>query len=135
MTSTSRTPSSAVSTCSQVGAAAGACCSSRTWSSTERGTAINTHPHVVAAAATALLKAGAREVVVAEGPGHRRDIEYLLAGTGLTDVLKDLRLRFVDLNHDDVRQRAAEEPLHRARRRCGCRSNCCSRTSSSRCRS
>jgi uncharacterized protein (DUF362 family) len=70
----------------------------------ESGAAINTHPHVVAAAATAFLKAGAREVVVGEGPGHRRDIEYLLAGTGLSDVLEDLRLRFVDLNHDDVRQ-------------------------------
>ena len=70
----------------------------------ESGGAINTHPHVVAAAATAFLKAGAREVVVGEGTGHRRDVEYLLAGTGLSDVLKDLRLRFVDLNHDDVRQ-------------------------------
>jgi uncharacterized protein (DUF362 family) len=70
----------------------------------EAGTAINTHPHVVAAAATALLKAGAREVVVAEGPGHRRDIEYLLAGTGMDDVLQDLRLRFIDLNHDDVKE-------------------------------
>lgn len=70
----------------------------------ESDTAINTHPHVVAAAATAFLKAGAREVVVGEGPGHRRDIEYLLAGTGLGDVLQDLRLRFVDLNHDDVRE-------------------------------
>jgi uncharacterized protein (DUF362 family) len=70
----------------------------------ESDLAINTHPHVVAAAATAFLRAGAREVVVGEGPGHRRDIEYLLQGTGLDDVLKDLRLRFVDLNHDDVRE-------------------------------
>jgi uncharacterized protein (DUF362 family) len=70
----------------------------------EPNTAINTHPLVVAAAAQACLKAGAREVVVGEGPGHRRDIEYLLAGTGLEDVLRDLRLRFVDLNHDDVRR-------------------------------
>jgi uncharacterized protein (DUF362 family) len=67
------------------------------------GTAINTHPLVVAGAAAAFLTAGAREVVVGEGPGHRRDIEYLLAATGLQDQLKDLRLRFVDLNHDDVR--------------------------------
>jgi uncharacterized protein (DUF362 family) len=70
----------------------------------ESDLAINTHPHVVAAAATAFLRAGAQEVVVGEGPGHRRDIEYLLQGTGLDDVLKDLRLRFVDLNHDDVRE-------------------------------
>ena len=68
----------------------------------EAGTVINTHPHVVAGAATAFLRAGAREVVVGEGPGHRRDIEYLLTATGLADVLADLRVRFVDLNHDDV---------------------------------
>jgi uncharacterized protein (DUF362 family) len=66
------------------------------------GTVINTHPLVVAGAATAFLKAGARQVVVGEAPGHRRDIEYLLAVTGLADHLKDLRIRFVDLNHDDV---------------------------------
>jgi len=69
----------------------------------EANTAINTHPAVIAAAAEALLKAGAREVVVGEGPGHRRDIEYLLEGTGLDEKLRDLKLRFVDLNHDDVR--------------------------------
>jgi uncharacterized protein (DUF362 family) len=66
--------------------------------------AVNTDPRVVAAAAEAMLKAGAREVVVGEGPGHRRDVEYLLEGTGLQDVLTDMRLRFVDLNHDDVRR-------------------------------
>jgi uncharacterized protein (DUF362 family) len=65
--------------------------------------AINTHPLVVAGAATAFLRAGAREVVVAEGPGHRRDIEYLLSVTGLADQLRDLKIQFVDLNHDDVR--------------------------------
>lgn len=69
----------------------------------EPGTAINTHPLVVAGAAVAFLSAGAREVVVGEGPGHRRDTEYLLTSTGLYDHLRDHRLRFVDLNHDDVR--------------------------------
>jgi uncharacterized protein (DUF362 family) len=70
----------------------------------EAHTAINTHPLVVGAAASACLRAGAREVVVGEGPGHRRDVEYLLAGTGMDDVLRDVRVRFVDLNHDDVRE-------------------------------
>jgi uncharacterized protein (DUF362 family) len=69
----------------------------------EAGQAINTHPLVVAGAATALLRAGAREVVVGEGPGHRRDIEYLLTSTGLLDHLRDAKVQFVDLNHDDVR--------------------------------
>ena len=69
----------------------------------EPGTAINTNPLVVAGAASALLTAGAAQVVVGEGPGHRRDIEYLLVSTGLLDQLRDHKLRFVDLNHDDVR--------------------------------
>jgi uncharacterized protein (DUF362 family) len=68
----------------------------------EPGTAINTHPHVVAGAAIACQKAGASEVVVGEGPGHRRDIEYILTSTGLSDQLREQRIRFVDLNHDDV---------------------------------
>lgn len=69
----------------------------------EPGTAINTHPHVVAGAAIACRRAGARDVVVGEGPGHRRDVEYLLASTGLGDCLDQAGVRFVDLNHDDVR--------------------------------
>jgi uncharacterized protein (DUF362 family) len=68
----------------------------------EPGTAINTHPHVVAGAAIACRRVGASEVVVGEGPGHRRDIEYLLTSTGLSDQLREQRIRFVDLNHDDV---------------------------------
>ncbi|HUR20823.1 MAG TPA: DUF362 domain-containing protein [Vicinamibacterales bacterium] len=70
------------------------------------GTVINTHPLVVAGAATAFLRAGAREVVIGEAPGHRRDVEYLLSVTGLADHLREMRLRFVDLNHDDVRMTA-----------------------------
>ncbi len=70
----------------------------------EAGHAINTHPLVVAGAATALLRAGAREVAVGEGPGHRRDIEYLLTSTGLLEHLADAKVRFVDLNHDEVRE-------------------------------
>jgi uncharacterized protein (DUF362 family) len=68
----------------------------------EPGTAINTHPLVVAGAAVACRRAGAADVVVAEGPGHRRDIEYLITSNGLWDQLKEHKLRFVDLNHDDV---------------------------------
>jgi uncharacterized protein (DUF362 family) len=69
----------------------------------EAARVINTHPALVAGAAQALLRAGAAEVVVAEGPGHRRDIEYLVTATGLFDHLRDVGVRFVDLNHDDVR--------------------------------
>jgi uncharacterized protein (DUF362 family) len=70
----------------------------------EAGHAINTHPLVVVSAAVALRSAGAREVVVAEGPGHRRDVEYLLTSTGLFGHLREIGVSFVDLNHDDVRE-------------------------------
>jgi uncharacterized protein (DUF362 family) len=70
----------------------------------EPGTVINTNPNVVVGAAIALKRAGAKNVVVAEGPGHRRDIEYLTTSTGLYDHLREERLPFVDLNHDDVRR-------------------------------
>jgi len=70
----------------------------------EAGTAINTDPRVVIGAAVAFRRAGAASVVVGEGPGHRRDTEYLLTSTGLYDHLQDERIRFVDLNQDDVRE-------------------------------
>lgn len=65
---------------------------------------INTHPAVIAAAVEAFRRLGAREVVVAEGPGHRRDTEHLVAASGLFRTLTDLGARYVDLNHDDVRE-------------------------------
>ena len=63
---------------------------------------INTHPALVDAAITAFRRSGAREVIVAEGPGHRRDNEYLLRASGLYDVIKEHATRYVDLNSDDV---------------------------------
>ena len=64
---------------------------------------VNTHPTLVAAAIEAFRRAGARQVVVAEGPGHYRDTEHLLTATGLHAVLREHRTRYVDLNNDDVR--------------------------------
>ncbi|MGH7542760.1 MAG: DUF362 domain-containing protein, partial [Gemmatimonadota bacterium] len=46
---------------------------------------INTHPAVVAAAIEVFRSLDA-DVVVAEGPGHRRDNEYLLTATGIGEV-------------------------------------------------
>ena len=71
----------------------------------EPGTVINTDPRVVVGAAVAFRRAGAREVIVAEGPGHRRDLEYLAATTGLLELLRSERVALVDLNHDDVHER------------------------------
>jgi uncharacterized protein (DUF362 family) len=69
----------------------------------ESGTTINTHPVIVAAAIEAFRRVGASDVVVGEGPGHRRDTEYLLAASGLGEHLRELRVPFIDLNLDDVR--------------------------------
>jgi uncharacterized protein (DUF362 family) len=66
-----------------------------------RDKVINTHPHVVAAAIELCRREGAAEVIVAEGPGHCRNVEYLVAASGLGDVLRHYKVPFVDLNHDE----------------------------------
>ena len=63
---------------------------------------INTNPALVGVVAQAFRQLGARSVIVAEGPGHRRDNAYLLAASGLLDMMRDLRVPYVDLNTDDV---------------------------------
>ncbi|MGB0910652.1 MAG: DUF362 domain-containing protein [Nitrospirales bacterium] len=59
---------------------------------------INTHPLVVRAAIESFLSLGAREVVVGEGPGHRRDVLQILEESGLGPILHEDRIPFVDLN-------------------------------------
>ncbi len=68
------------------------------------GGVINTNPVLVAAAVQAFRRLDAGEVIVAEGPGHRRDTEYLLTASGLRDVLRDTGARYVDLNLDSARR-------------------------------
>lgn len=66
-----------------------------------RDKVINTNPLVVAAAIELCQREGAAEVTVAEGPGHWRNVEYLVQASGLGDVLRHYRVGFVDLNHDE----------------------------------
>jgi uncharacterized protein (DUF362 family) len=66
-----------------------------------RDKVINTHPHVVAAAIELCRREGAAEVIVAEGPGHWRNVEYLVSASGVGDVLRHHRVPFIDLNHDE----------------------------------
>ncbi len=66
-----------------------------------RDKVINTHPNVVAAAIELCRREGAAEVLVAEGPGHWRNVEYLVSASGLGDVLRHYQVPFVDLNHDE----------------------------------
>jgi uncharacterized protein (DUF362 family) len=67
-----------------------------------RGAEVNTNPLLVGAAADAFLKLGAKRVIVAEGPGHQRDTYLVLAESGLEEQLRERRLRFVDLNRDEI---------------------------------
>jgi uncharacterized protein (DUF362 family) len=66
-----------------------------------RDKVINTHPHIVAAAIELCRREGAAEIIVAEGPGHWRNVEYLVSASGLGDVLRHYKVPFVDLNHDE----------------------------------
>ncbi len=66
------------------------------------GDAINTHPQVVLATVEAFRRAGAASVVVAEGPGHQRDTQLVLAESGYESLLRQEKIRFVDLNRDEL---------------------------------
>ncbi|HSE58365.1 MAG TPA: DUF362 domain-containing protein [Nitrospiraceae bacterium] len=60
---------------------------------------INTHPLVLRGAIEAFLGLGAASVMVAEGPGHRRDTLAVYEESGLADVLTEDRIAFHDLNY------------------------------------
>jgi uncharacterized protein (DUF362 family) len=70
----------------------------------DASTAINTDPRLVAAAVLAFRRLGADSVTVAEGPGHRRDTEYVVRQSGLFDALRSVEAPFVDLNVAPLRR-------------------------------
>lgn len=67
-----------------------------------RETVVNTDPRFVAAAAEAVQALGASEVLIGEGPGHRRDTLGMAEEAGYFDAIEGFENRFVDLNRDDV---------------------------------
>jgi uncharacterized protein (DUF362 family) len=66
-----------------------------------RDKVINTDPRFVSAVIEMCKQEGASEVIVAEGPGHWRNVEFLVEASGLGDVLRRHGVAFVDLNHDE----------------------------------
>jgi uncharacterized protein (DUF362 family) len=66
-----------------------------------RDKVINTDPRFVSAVIELFKREGASEIVVAEGPGHWRNVQFLVNESGLGDVLRAHGVRFVDLNHDE----------------------------------
>jgi uncharacterized protein (DUF362 family) len=67
-------------------------------------TAINTEPRLVAATVLAIRRLGAASVRVAEGPGHRRDVQDVVVRSGLADALAGVDAPFVDLNLAAIRR-------------------------------
>ena len=53
---------------------------------------------------------------VGEGPGHRRDTEYVVRTSGLLDVVRDVDAPFTDLNTAGVVRQALNSFLHATRR-------------------
>src|SRR5438105_10324307 len=66
------------------------------------GSVINTDPRLVAAAVIAVRRLGAASILVGEGPGHRRDTEYVVSRSGLSGHLREVGAGFVDLNTDRI---------------------------------
>ncbi|HKE22983.1 MAG TPA: DUF362 domain-containing protein, partial [Bryobacteraceae bacterium] len=66
------------------------------------GNAINTHPMLVLAAVETFRRLGAKSVVVAEGPGHQRDTQLVLSQSSYQESLREEKIRFVDLNRDEL---------------------------------
>jgi len=65
----------------------------------------------VGAAASAFLALGAKTVLVGEGPGHQRDTVLVLAEGGLEAELRERRIRFVDLNRDEIGKVPLQTPF------------------------
>jgi uncharacterized protein (DUF362 family) len=63
---------------------------------------INTDWRLIAAVVEMCRLEGAAEVIVAEGPGHWRNVGYLLEQSQLGAALRRLDVSFVDLNHDEA---------------------------------
>jgi uncharacterized protein (DUF362 family) len=66
------------------------------------GRPVVTNPAVVIAAAEAFRRRGAAKVIVADGPSLQRDAWQIVDAIGLTSLLAEHSLEFVDLNLADV---------------------------------
>jgi uncharacterized protein (DUF362 family) len=73
---------------------------------------VTPHPAVLEALVRQLRSAAAADAMlcVADGPGHERDTEHVLARTGVGAVLAGLGVPFVDLNVDDVAEVPVPQP-------------------------
>jgi uncharacterized protein (DUF362 family) len=74
----------------------------------DAGTVINTDPRLVRATVVVMRDLGASSVTVGEGPGHRRDTEYVVRASGLFEAIRDVDAPFTDLNTAGVVRQALD---------------------------
>ncbi len=79
----------------------------------EPGSVINTHPMLVHAAFEAFRALGARDVRIAEGPGHRGNTLDLADAAGYFQTIPKFEDVFTDLNLDEVSRVAVPRPSSR----------------------
>jgi uncharacterized protein (DUF362 family) len=77
----------------------------------QAGHPITTNPALIRATVQLADFLGAKQITIAEGPGHMRDTEFLLEATGIGRVCHELGLPFLDLNLDDVEKAPIERSL------------------------
>ena len=70
----------------------------------QAGHPITTNPALIRATVQLVDYLGAKQITIAEGPGHMRDTEFLLEATGIGRVCHELGLPFLDLNLDEVEE-------------------------------
>jgi len=81
----------------------------------DRNTAINTHPLLVHATLEAFRSIGAKDVRIAEGPGHRRNTLDLAEAAGYYDIIPGFEDLFTDLNLDEVAPYKLPKPFSKLR--------------------
>jgi len=73
---------------------------------------VTPHPNILYSLVKTLRSIfGEMPIVIAEASGHERDSELLIERTKIRDVISDLRIKFIDLNLDDVVIVPVESPL------------------------
>ena len=76
----------------------------------DQNAVINTHPKVVHAALEAFRAAGAADVRIAEGPGHRRVTLDLAEAAGYFSIVPGFENLFTDLNLDEITHQPLPRP-------------------------
>jgi uncharacterized protein (DUF362 family) len=66
------------------------------------GKPVCTDPAVIVAVAEAFRRLGAAEIIVGDGPALQRDAWQIVDAIGLTPLLTQHNLKFIDLNTDDL---------------------------------